>query len=61
MIKRFKNSKIAIWSDRYINNPEKRREEDKKAVIYQIESVGDSVSFIVEVGYNADPTKGVYQ
>ena len=59
MIKQFKNSKIEIWSDRYINYPDNRREEDKKAVIYQIESAGDS-GFIVEVGYNSDPTKGVY-
>ena len=60
MIKRFKGSRIEIWGTRYINNSENRREEDKKAIIYQIESVGDSENFIVEVGYNADPTKGVY-
>lgn len=60
MIKRFKDSRMEIWSCGYIDNPEKRREQDRKAVIYQIEGTGDPEMFIVEVGYNADHTKGVY-
>lgn len=36
MIKRLKNSKIEIWSDEYINYPEKRREEDKKPLFTRL-------------------------
>lgn len=60
MIKRSKNSRIEIWGTRYINDPGKRREEDEKAVIYQIEGTTDPDNFIVEVGYDADYVKEDY-
>lgn len=37
MIKINDDSRIEIWSDYYINNPDKRNEKDNKSTIIQIE------------------------
>ena len=49
MIKSRTESKLEIWSDKYINNIEKRFEEDKNKIILQIEPAGDQNNFIVEI------------
>lgn len=48
MIKQREGSRLEVWSANYINFPDSRYEEDKKAVILQIEhSVADQ--YMVEV------------
>ena len=49
MIKSRTESKLEIWSDKYINNIEKRFEEDKNKIILQIEPAGGQNNFIVEI------------
>ena len=41
-------STIEIWSDHYINHREDRNEDDREAVILQIEHA-DGCNYIVEV------------
>ena len=48
MIKQFKNSRIEIWSARYINKLCFRTAEDREMIIQQIESAGDG-DYIVEI------------
>ena len=54
MKKLYTNTRIEIWSERYINNPPIRRREDKECVIMQIEQAYAD-NFIVEVSDNPDP------
>lgn len=48
MVKTREHSRIEVWSAEYINNPEHRHKEDKKAVIVQIEPAKGS-NYMVEV------------
>lgn len=49
------DSKIEIWSDTYINKPEKREPQDQRKMILQIEPGSNARAYIVEV---IDPGKG---
>lgn len=45
----FDNSRIEIWSAKYINYPKIRDEKDKNVRIVQVERSGDANDYIVEV------------
>ena len=50
MIKTREDSTIEVWSDDYINNPDKREiKEDRKTRIIQIERGTSSGFYIVEI------------
>ena len=49
MKKQFTNTRIEIWSAEYINDVDKRTEEDKEAEIVQIEPAGTGDDYMVEV------------
>ena len=48
MKKTYVNSAIEVWDDYYINHPEDRVEDDREAVIVQIEHAG-GCNYMVEV------------
>lgn len=48
MIKIASSSRIEIWGDYYINDPSKRAEGDREAVIVQIEHA-EGCNYMVEV------------
>lgn len=48
MIKTREDSRIEVWSDQYINNPTRRKDDDRDMVIIQMEYV-ESGNFIVEI------------
>lgn len=54
MKKLYTNTKIEIWSGKYINNPAIRQPEDKECTIMQIELAYND-NFIVEVSKDPDP------
>lgn len=56
MIKQIKGSRIEVWNSKYINYPDKRNDDDKNAVIHQIECTVDPDVFIVEVCDDKNPT-----
>ena len=45
----FDNSRIEIWSAKYINYPKTREEKDKNVRIVQVERSGNANDYIVEV------------
>lgn len=49
MTKTKANSRIEIWSAKYINFPDERKSKDKTATIIQIEPIPNMDAFIVEV------------
>jgi len=56
MVKIFKKSTIEVWCTDYINNPKKRAEKDKDAVVVQLEASSTAKNYIVEVMRGNDYT-----
>ena len=48
MKKTYVNSAIEVWGDYYINHPEDRVEDDREAVLVQIEHA-EGCNYMVEV------------
>ena len=49
MMKTNPNSRLEVWGSKYINEPRRRQDKDKCAVIIQIEPTPDPDGFMVEV------------
>jgi len=49
MVKTREHSRFEIWGTTYVNNPDRRKPEDQKAEIVQIEPSPELGDYIVEV------------